>query len=106
MNTAPGKRSGLVAKQLPVLLLVGLLSACAGSPDAQDDPAQPPKGGCYRSEWQAETVPVISKRVGRKGWKSTTKSTSARRPAALDRAAGNLQAGLWSWRRAVCCPSR
>ncbi|MBH3362445.1 MULTISPECIES: hypothetical protein [Pseudomonas] len=67
MNTAPGKRSGLVAKQLPVLLLVGLLSACAGSPDAQDDPAQPPKGGCYQSEWQAETVPVISKRVGPEG---------------------------------------
>ncbi|MBF8727413.1 hypothetical protein [Pseudomonas putida] len=67
MNTAPGKRSGLVAKQLPVLLLAGLLSACAGSPDAQDDPAQPPKGGCYQSEWQAETVPVISKRLGPEG---------------------------------------
>jgi len=67
MNTAPGKRSGLVAKQLPVLLLAGLLTACAGSPDAQDDPAQPPKGGCYQSEWQAETVPVISKRVGPEG---------------------------------------
>ncbi|WP_144964753.1 hypothetical protein [Pseudomonas sp. DE0010] len=67
MNTAPGKRSGLVAKQLPVLLLAGLLSACAGSPDAQDDPAQPSKGGCYQSEWQAETVPVISKRVGPEG---------------------------------------
>ncbi|MBN6989736.1 hypothetical protein JRG65_17955, partial [Pseudomonas fulva] len=32
-----------------------------------DDPAQPPKGGCYQSEWQAETVPVISKRVGPEG---------------------------------------
>ena len=25
------------------------------------------KGGCYQSAWQAETVPVISKRVGPDG---------------------------------------
>ncbi len=56
-----------MVKQLPVLLMAGLLGGCAGSPDAQDDPAQPPKGGCYQSEWQAETVPVISKRVGPEG---------------------------------------
>ena len=55
-----------MVKQLPVMLLAGLLSACSGSPASPDDPAQPP-GGCYQSEWQAETVPVISKRVGPEG---------------------------------------
>ena len=56
-----------MVKQLPVMLLAGLLSACSGSPASPDDPAQPPKGGCYQSEWQAETVPVINKRLGPDG---------------------------------------
>ncbi|EJT85020.1 MULTISPECIES: hypothetical protein [Pseudomonas] len=67
MTSALGKGSGLMVKQLPVMMLAGLLSACAGSPASDTDPAQPPKGGCYQSEWQAETVPVISKRVGPEG---------------------------------------
>ncbi|MFK0092735.1 hypothetical protein [Pseudomonas sp. NPDC090592] len=68
MTSALGKGSGLMVKQLPVMLLAGLLGACSGSPSSSaDDPAQPPKGGCYQSEWQAETVPVISKRVGPEG---------------------------------------
>ncbi|EKT4532674.1 hypothetical protein QEM33_005339 [Pseudomonas putida] len=67
MTSALGKGSGLVVKQLPVMMLAGLLSACAGSPASDADPAQSHKGGCYQSEWQAETVPVISKRVGPEG---------------------------------------
>ncbi len=56
-----------MVKQLPVMMLAGLLSACAGSPASDADPTRSPKGGCYQSEWQAETVPVISKRVGPEG---------------------------------------
>ncbi|AFK68942.1 MULTISPECIES: hypothetical protein [Pseudomonas] len=67
MTSALGKGSGLVVKQLPVMMLAGLLSACAGSPASDADPAQSHKGGCYQSEWQAETVPVIGKRVGPEG---------------------------------------
>ncbi|EKT4459073.1 hypothetical protein ABGT18_21435 [Pseudomonas putida] len=67
MTSALGKGSGLVVKQLPVMMLAGLLSACAGSPASDADPARSHKGGCYQSEWQAETVPVISKRVGPEG---------------------------------------
>ncbi|MEN5037691.1 hypothetical protein [Pseudomonas sp. TWI929] len=66
MTSAFGKGSGLMVKQLPVMMLAGLLSACSGSPASDADPVQP-KGGCYQSEWQAETVPVISKRVGPEG---------------------------------------
>ncbi|HDS1788640.1 hypothetical protein NPS34_06020 [Pseudomonas putida] len=67
MTSALGKGSGLVVKQLPVMMLAGLLSACAGSPASDAEPAQSHKGGCYQSEWQAETVPVIGKRVGPEG---------------------------------------
>ncbi|AYG46974.1 hypothetical protein DV532_22840 [Pseudomonas sp. Leaf58] len=65
MTSALGKGSDLMVKQLPVMIMLGLLSACSSSP--APDAAQPPKGGCYQSEWQAETVPVISKRVGPEG---------------------------------------
>ncbi|MCY1560404.1 hypothetical protein D9M68_975350 [compost metagenome] len=67
MTSALGKGSGLVVKQLPVMMLAGLLSDCAGSPASDADPAQSHKGGCYQSDWQAETVPVIGKRVGPEG---------------------------------------
>lgn len=67
MTSALGKGSGLVVKQLPVMMLAGLLSACAGSPASDAEPAQSHKGGCYQSDWQAETVPVIGKRVGPEG---------------------------------------
>lgn len=63
MTSALGKGSALVVKQLPVMMLAGLLSACAGSPASDADPAQSHKGGCYQSDWQAETVPVIGKRA-------------------------------------------
>ncbi len=55
-----------MVKLLPLMITAGLLGACSSSPSA-DDPAQPPRGGCYQSQWQAETVPVINKRVGPEG---------------------------------------
>jgi hypothetical protein len=64
---APGKGSDLMVKRLPVMIVAGLLGACSSSPSPDGDPAQAHKGGCYQSEWQAETVPVISKRVGPEG---------------------------------------
>ena len=67
MTSAPGKGSGLMVKQLPVMILAGMLSACSSSPSSDEAASRSPKGGCYQSEWQAETVPVISKRVGPEG---------------------------------------
>ncbi|MDZ5604207.1 hypothetical protein SJI00_15640 [Pseudomonas sp. RP23018S] len=67
MTLAPGKGSDPMVKQLPVMLMAGLLGACASSPAPDVDSPQAPKGGCYQSQWQAETVPVISKRLGQEG---------------------------------------
>ncbi|MHC6227747.1 hypothetical protein ACYU03_23775 [Pseudomonas sp. X10] len=56
-----------MVKRLPVMIIAGLLGACSGKPVSEAEPSGPPKGGCYQSEWQAETVPVISKRLGPDG---------------------------------------
>lgn len=56
-----------MVKQLPVMILAVLLGACSSGPSADAESPQPLKGGCYQSEWQAETVPVINKRVGPEG---------------------------------------
>ena len=63
---APGKGSDLMVKQLPVMILALLLGACS-SKSVDTEPSQPPKGGCYQSQWQAETAPVINKRMGPEG---------------------------------------
>lgn len=55
-----------MVKQLPVIILAGLLGACSSNPEQAAKPGAP-KGGCYQSEWQAETVPVINKRLGPDG---------------------------------------
>ncbi|MFV3379373.1 hypothetical protein [Pseudomonas sp. NY15354] len=55
-----------MVKQLPVMILTLLLGACS-SKSADTEPSQPPKGGCYQSQWQAETAPVINKRMGPEG---------------------------------------
>lgn len=54
-------------KRLSVMAVAVLLSACSGSPASAPEPAAKEKGGCYQSEWQAETVPVINKRLGPDG---------------------------------------
>ena len=56
-----------MVKRLPVIILAGLLSACASNPQPAADAPGKPKGGCYQSQWQAETVPVINKRLGPDG---------------------------------------
>ncbi|MFO2462109.1 hypothetical protein OOJ96_04345 [Pseudomonas sp. 15FMM2] len=42
-------------------LLVGCGSASKATPEAE---SSAPDNGCYQSDWQAETMPVISKRIG------------------------------------------
>lgn len=54
-----------MVKRLPVIILAGLLGACSSNPEQAAE--KPAKGGCYQSEWQAETVPVINKRLGPDG---------------------------------------
>ncbi|MDD2049770.1 hypothetical protein [Pseudomonas putida] len=56
-----------MVKRLPVFVLVGMLGACSSTPEPATDNSGAPKGGCYQSEWQAETVPVINKRLGPDG---------------------------------------
>jgi hypothetical protein len=56
-----------MVKQLPVMIVAVLLGACSSNKGNEADPAQPPKGGCYQSQWQAETAPVINKRLGPDG---------------------------------------
>ncbi|WP_119146497.1 hypothetical protein [Pseudomonas reidholzensis] len=56
-----------MVKQLPVMIVAGLLGACSSGPASDAPPAQGPQGGCYQSQWQAETVPVINKRLGPDG---------------------------------------
>lgn len=58
-----------MVKPLPLLILVGLLAGCAGSPESKSEPAaaEPQGSGCYQADWQAETAPVINKRSGPDG---------------------------------------
>ncbi|MBJ9974882.1 hypothetical protein IAE35_03350 [Pseudomonas sp. S75] len=56
-----------MVKQLPVMILAALLGACSSDRPADSQPTDVPKGGCYQSQWQAETVPVINKRLGPDG---------------------------------------
>lgn len=56
-----------MTKALPLLLLVGVLAGCAGKPAPAAAEQVPGKGGCYQADWQAETAPVINKRLGPDG---------------------------------------
>ncbi|NBA96662.1 hypothetical protein [Pseudomonas sp. R5(2019)] len=51
-------------KALPLLIVIGLLGGCGSSQPAPQKDDGRPQGGCYQSEWQAETAPVINKRAG------------------------------------------
>lgn len=56
-----------MTKALPLLLLAGVLAGCASKPAPAAAEQVPGKGGCYQADWQAETAPVISKRLGPDG---------------------------------------
>ena len=54
-----------MVKSLALLLLTGTLAACGSNPKAEATPApSESQKGCYQADWQAETMPVINKRIG------------------------------------------
>lgn len=55
-----------MVKPLPMLLIAGLLGGCAGSSESRpEQPGGESRGnGCVQADWQAETAPVIGKRLG------------------------------------------
>ncbi|OLF50990.1 hypothetical protein [Pseudomonas chlororaphis] len=56
-----------MVKTVVPLIVAGLLAGCGSSPvQSQADSAEPEKG-CYQADWQAETAPVINKRMGPEG---------------------------------------
>ena len=58
-----------MVKTLMLLLIVAaLLAGCSSAPQVGSDAeAKPPEEGCYQADWQAETAPVINKRLGPDG---------------------------------------
>lgn len=57
-------------KSLALVFAAGLLAGCGGTPKAApvSEKAVPQqKKSCYQADWQAETMPVISKRIGPDG---------------------------------------
>ena len=56
-------------KALSSLLLAGVLAGCSSAPESErgKPDGAPAKGGCYQSGWQAETIPIINKRLGPAG---------------------------------------
>ncbi|WP_338478798.1 hypothetical protein VRB68_22515 [Pseudomonas trivialis] len=53
-------------KSLALVIAVGLLAGCGSTPSAPPAPekAAAPQNSCYQADWQAETMPVINKRIG------------------------------------------
>ncbi|WP_338484677.1 hypothetical protein VRB67_22495 [Pseudomonas trivialis] len=53
-------------KSLALVIAVGLLAGCGSTPSAPPAPekAAAPQNSCYQVDWQAETMPVINKRIG------------------------------------------
>ncbi|SDV10595.1 hypothetical protein [Pseudomonas mucidolens] len=52
-------------KSFALVIAAGLLAGCGSAPKAAPEAeSAEPETGCYQSEWQAETLPVISKRIG------------------------------------------
>ncbi|MCY1175155.1 hypothetical protein D3C76_1002760 [compost metagenome] len=56
-----------MVKAWPLFIVAALVTGCASSPEPGEQAPGQPKGGCYQSEWQAETAPVINKRSGPDG---------------------------------------
>ena len=54
-----------MVKMFALLIVAGSLAACGSNPKAQPEPApQTVEKSCYQADWQAETMPVINKRIG------------------------------------------
>ena len=53
-----------MVKVLPLLILAGFLAGCAGSNEPTPEAATPQSSGCYQSDWQAQSVPLVNKRSG------------------------------------------
>lgn len=54
-------------KSLALVIAAGLLAGCGSAPSAAPAPgkALPAQNkNCYQADWQAETMPVINKRIG------------------------------------------
>ncbi|MCK1786375.1 MULTISPECIES: hypothetical protein [Pseudomonas] len=54
-------------KSLALVIAAGLLAGCGSTPSAAPAPGKAPpaqKKNCYQADWQAETMPVINKRMG------------------------------------------
>ena len=52
-------------KSLALVIAAGLLAGCGGTPKAAPEPeTAAPQKSCYQADWQAETMPVINKRIG------------------------------------------
>lgn len=54
-------------KSLALVIAAGLLAGCGSTPSEAPEPGKPgaqPKKSCYQADWQAETMPVINKRLG------------------------------------------
>lgn len=56
-----------MTKSLALMIAAGLLAGCSSAPSAKPvhgATVAPQKQGCYQADWQAETMPVINKRIG------------------------------------------
>ena len=54
-------------KSLALVIAAGLLAGCGSTPSVApeaESPAAVQKKNCYQADWQAETMPVINKRIG------------------------------------------
>ncbi|CRM27057.1 lipoprotein [Pseudomonas sp. FH4] len=52
-------------KPFALVIAAGLLAGCGSAPKAAPETqGAAPDKGCYQSDWQAETMPVINKRIG------------------------------------------
>ena len=54
-------------KSLALVIAAVLLAGCGSTPNAAPEAGTPgvqAKKSCYQADWQAETMPVINKRIG------------------------------------------
>ncbi|BBP79899.1 hypothetical protein CCU68_11245 [Pseudomonas gingeri NCPPB 3146 = LMG 5327] len=69
-----------MVRPLMLLILAGVLGGCAGKPGAgATSEAAPAAGkGCDQADWQAETAPVLNKRLGPDGLEKYDTSSGTR----------------------------